>query len=86
MWISAIILTPLAAYLSHKANNDSALLDIDWYIGRFKHYRDKLISKLPAKWQNWIAEREAIQAEKRTAKRAKRAAKLAEKARQQTNG
>ena len=75
MWISAIFLTPLASYLSHKANNDSALLDIDWYIGRFKHYKDKLIAKLPEKWQTWLAEQEAQQAEKRTIKQQKKAAK-----------
>ena len=57
MWISAIILSPLALYLSHKANNDSALLDIDWYIGRYKHYREVLISKLPAKWQEKLEEK-----------------------------
>ena len=85
MWISAIILTPLAVYLSHKANNDSALLDIDWYIGRFKHYRDKLISKLPEKWQIRIAEREARQTESRNARRVKRAAKLAEKGAKKAN-
>jgi lipopolysaccharide export system permease protein len=75
MWISAIILTPLAIYLSNKANNDSALLDIDWYIGRYKHYREKLISKLPEKWQGWLAEREAQQAEKRSIRNLKKAAK-----------
>ena len=75
MWISAIILTPLAIYLSHKANNDSALLDIDWYIGRYKHYRDKLIAKLPEKWQRWLAENEVKQAEKRSVKNLKKAAK-----------
>jgi lipopolysaccharide export system permease protein len=79
MWISAIILTPLAIYLSHTANNDSALLDFDWYIGRYKHYREKLIAKFPEKWQQKIAEREAQQAEKRNARRAKRAAKKAAK-------
>ena len=80
MWISAFILTPLALYLSHKANNDSALLDIDWYIGRYKHYREKLIAKLPEEWQQKLSEREAQQAEKRTARRAKKAAKKAAKA------
>ena len=75
MWISAIILTPLAIYLSNKANNDSALLDIDWYIGRYKHYREKLIAKLPEKWQTWITEHEAQQAEKRSVKNLKKAAK-----------
>ncbi|MBQ3026665.1 MAG: LptF/LptG family permease [Alistipes sp.] len=80
MWISAIILTPLAIYLSHKANNDSALLDIDWYIGRYKHYRDKLISKLPEKWQMWIAERDERQVEKRAARRLQKEAKKAKQA------
>ena len=57
MWISAIILTPLALYLTHKANNDSALLDIDWYIGRYKHYKEKLVAKMPEKWQQKLDER-----------------------------
>ena len=47
MWISAIVLTPLALYLSHKANNDSPLLDMDWYAGKFKLLRDKIAAKLP---------------------------------------
>lgn len=51
MWISSIVLFPLAVYLTRKATNDSALLDIDWYIGRYKHYKEKLISKLPESWQ-----------------------------------
>ena len=51
MWISAIILTPLALYLSHTANNDSALLDVDWYIGKFKKAHSKIMSKIPEKWQ-----------------------------------
>lgn len=41
MWISSIILFPLAVYLTYKSNNDSALLDIDWYKGRIK----KLIAR-----------------------------------------
>jgi len=65
MWISAIILTPLAIYLSNKANNDSALLDIDWYIGRYKHYRDKFIAKLPEKWQTRIKNRRETRDERR---------------------
>ncbi len=79
MWISAIILTPLALYLSHTANNDSPLLDIDWYIGRIKRLHDKLISKLPQSWQERITEYEKRKAEKtelkRKAKKAKQAAK-----------
>lgn len=77
MWISAFILTPLAIYLSHKANNDSALLDMDWYIGRYKRYRDKLIAKLPTKWQEWLAEQEARRAQRQAEKRAKRKTKKA---------
>ena len=72
MWISAIILTPLAIYLSNKANNDSALLDIDWYIGRYKHYREKLIAKLPVKWQEELAEREEIKSAKKSIKKGKK--------------
>ena len=79
MWISAIILTPMSIYLTHKANNDSALLDIDWYIGRFKHYRDKLIAKLPVRWQQKIAKIEEQQAEKRSVRRLKKEAKKAQK-------
>ena len=75
MWISAIILTPLAIYLSNKANNDSALLDVDWYIGRYKFYRDKLIAKLPKKWQKRLAERQERMAERRSVKRLQKRAK-----------
>ena len=75
MWISAIILTPLAIYLSNKANNDSALLDVDWYIGRYKFYRDKLIAKLPEKWQKRLAERQERMAERRSIKRLQKRAK-----------
>ena len=80
MWISAIVLTPLAVYLSKQANSDSALLDVDWYIGRYKHYRDKLVAKLPKKWQRWLAEREAQQVEKRSIRNLKKAAKRSAKA------
>lgn len=52
MWISSIVLFPLAVYLTNKATNDSALLDFDWYIGRYKHYKELLISKLPQSWQD----------------------------------
>ncbi len=51
MWISSIILAPIAVYLTYKANSDSALLDFDWYIGRYKYYKERLITKLPDKWQ-----------------------------------
>ena len=52
MWISAIILTPVAIYLTYKATNDSALLDVDWYVGRYKYYRGIAISKLPSWMRN----------------------------------
>ena len=50
MWISAIILTPLALYLSRTANNDSALLDVDWYVGRIKALHSRIMAKVPEKW------------------------------------
>ena len=52
MWISAIILTPLALYLSRTANNDSALLDVDWYVGRIKMLYGYFMAKVPEKWVN----------------------------------
>lgn len=36
MWISSLILTPIAAYLTWKATNDSALLDQEWYYARYQ--------------------------------------------------
>lgn len=54
MWISSIILTPIAIYLTYKATNDSSLLDTDWYYGRYKHYTELLKSRLPQKWQDWL--------------------------------
>ena len=79
MWISAIILTPLAAYLSHQANNDSPLLDIDWYIGRYKHYRDKLIAKLPEKWQTKLDERRKAREERKRVRIERKNAKQTKK-------
>ena len=54
MWISSIILTPIAIYLTYKATNDSSLLDTDWYYGRYKHYSALLMAHLPKKWQDWL--------------------------------
>jgi len=51
MWISSIILAPIAVYLTYKATNDSALLDVDWYIGRYKHYKETMLARLPEKWR-----------------------------------
>ncbi|MBQ0080405.1 MAG: LptF/LptG family permease [Alistipes sp.] len=55
MWISTIILTPLAVYLTYKATNDSALLDFDWYKGRYEYYKLKFESKLPYSWQQRLS-------------------------------
>ena len=43
MWLSTFILTPIAIYLTYKATNDSALLDTDWYAGKFKTLKEKLV-------------------------------------------
>lgn len=42
VWLSTFILTPIAVYLTYKATNDSALLDTDWYAGRFKALYEKI--------------------------------------------
>ncbi|MGN0006953.1 MAG: LptF/LptG family permease [Alistipes sp.] len=59
MWISSIILAPIAVYLTYKATNDSALLDIDWYIGRYKHYKEILLARLPEKWRTKLERKHA---------------------------
>ena len=53
MWISSFILTPIAVYLTYKATNDSALLDTDWYAGKFKALREKVEPRL-LKFKNAI--------------------------------
>ncbi|MEG1611324.1 MAG: LptF/LptG family permease [Alistipes sp.] len=40
MWLSTFILAPVAAYLIYKATNDSSLLDTDWYIIKYKAFKD----------------------------------------------
>ena len=52
MWISAIILTPLALYLSRNANNDSGLLDINWFMVKIKWLGSRIIAIMPKKWGN----------------------------------
>lgn len=54
MWISSIVLFPLAVYLTSKATNDSALLDFDWYLGKYKVCKDWVVAKLPQRWQDKI--------------------------------
>lgn len=46
MWLSTFILTPVAAYLTWKATNDSSLLDTDWYAGRFKALHDAVRDRM----------------------------------------
>ena len=43
MWIATFILLPISVYLTYKATNDSALLDTDWYAGKFKALKEKLV-------------------------------------------
>jgi lipopolysaccharide export system permease protein len=45
MWIPIIVLTPLAIILTHKANNDSPLFNLDWYREGIKRIRKKLLRK-----------------------------------------
>ena len=54
MWISSIVLFPLAVYLTNKATNDSALLDFDWYLGKYRLCKDWVVAKLPQRWQDKI--------------------------------
>ncbi len=46
MWISAIILTPIAIFLTYKATNDSALFDFDALVVRFKRFFEPITKKL----------------------------------------
>ena len=49
MWLSTFVLTPIAIYLTYKATNDSALLDFDWYVGRYKAFCERLSNRLKKK-------------------------------------
>ena len=49
MWISSFILAPIAVYLTYKATNDSALLDTDWYAGKIKALKERLLGKIRAR-------------------------------------
>ncbi|MCM1300844.1 MAG: LptF/LptG family permease [Alistipes senegalensis] len=48
MWLSTFVLTPIAAYLTYKATNDSALLDTDWYVGKIKALRERIQPRIAA--------------------------------------
>ncbi|MFR9592136.1 MAG: LptF/LptG family permease [Rikenellaceae bacterium] len=49
MWISAMILTPIAIFLTYKATNDSALFDFDSYINQTKRMGAYFKSKINKK-------------------------------------
>ncbi len=38
MWISTVVLAPLGAFLTYKANNDSVVFNIDAYISRIRRF------------------------------------------------
>ncbi len=42
MWISSMVLSPIAIYLLIKATNDSSLLDTDWYWGKYQAFKAKI--------------------------------------------
>lgn len=42
MWISSIVLSPVAIYLLIKATNDSSLLDTDWYWIKYQQFKAKI--------------------------------------------
>ena len=49
MWLSSIILFPIAIYLTYKATNDSNLLTVDWYYMRYVAVRDWLRARFGKK-------------------------------------
>ena len=46
MWLSAFVLTPIAIYLTKKATNDSALLDVEWYDAKFKALKEWVLKRV----------------------------------------
>ena len=44
MWFSAIILLPIALYLTRIATNDSNLFNVDWYVIQFNKAKTKVLS------------------------------------------
>lgn len=42
MWFSAIILLPIALYLTRIATNDSNLFNVDWYVVQFGKAKAKV--------------------------------------------
>lgn len=44
MWISTLILLPIAVYLTYKATNDSNLLNSEWYYAQYKKVVDGVVN------------------------------------------
>jgi lipopolysaccharide export system permease protein len=44
MWFSAIILLPIALYLTYIATNDSNLFNVDWYVIQYNKAKAKVQS------------------------------------------
>ena len=42
MWLSCIVLFPLALFLTYKANNDSVIFRTEWYAGIFKTLKSRV--------------------------------------------
>lgn len=42
MWLSTFVLFPIAMYLTYKATNDSNLLNIEWYIMKYKKIKERV--------------------------------------------
>lgn len=45
MWFSSIVLTPIAAYLTYKATNDSNLFNTDWYVMKWNKLVGHLVKR-----------------------------------------
>ncbi len=49
-WMPTMVLFPIAVYLTYKATNDSGLLNVEWYIIKYNHFKARLqpaLDKLP---------------------------------------
>ena len=49
MWFSAMILLPIALYLTRIATNDSNLFNVDWYVIQYNKIKSKIQELLPSK-------------------------------------
>ena len=49
MWFSAMILLPIALYLTRIATNDSNLFNVDWYVIQYNKIKSKIQELIPSK-------------------------------------